>query len=120
MKKTASLLFSIFLTISALNAQEKYTEFWQKVEKLEVDNLPKSALEIVEEIYAKAEKSGNSSQIIKTLFYKNKFALTLQEDAQLKVINDFKNQISKANSPTKNVLENILANLYWQYYQNNR
>jgi len=120
MKKTASLLFALFLSIVASNAQEKYTELWQNVETLEVDNLPKSALEIVDEIYAKAEKANNSPQIIKALFYKSKFALTLQENAQLKVITDFKNQISKANFPTKNVLENILANLYWQYYQNNR
>jgi len=120
MKKTASLLFSIFLTITAINSQENYKDLWQKVEKLEVDNLPKSALTIVEEIYTKAEKTNNSPQIIKSLFYKSKFALILQEDAQLKVIADFKKHIDKNKFPTKNVLENVLANLYWQYYQQNR
>ena len=46
--------------------------------------------------------------------------MTLEEDAQLKIISDFKSEIASATSPTKNVLESYLANLYWQYYQQNR
>ena len=110
----------IFLFSATINSQENYKKLWEKTERLEVDNLPKSALKIVNEIYAKAEKENNSAQIIKTLFYKSKFALILEENAQLKVINQFKKQISKSNFPTKNVLENILANLYWQYFNQNR
>ena len=45
------------------------------MEKLEVENLPKSALKIVEEIYIKAEKENNSPQIVKALFYKSKFCV---------------------------------------------
>ncbi|QNM84279.1 carboxypeptidase-like regulatory domain-containing protein [Polaribacter pectinis] len=119
MKKLTTLLM-ILLFSSLTNAQNNFDNLWLKVQKLEVDNLPKSALEIVEEIYTKAEKENNSPQIIKALFYKSKFSLTLEEDAQLKVINSFKKHIAKSNFPTENVLENILANLYWQYFTQNR
>lgn len=118
-KKTLLLCFIILFSLSS-KAQDTFDALWTQVEKLEVDNLPKSALKIVEGIYAKAEKETNASQLIKSLFYKSKFSLTLEEDAQLKIINSFKEQISKSDFPTKNVLENILGNLYWQYFNQNR
>ena len=110
----------MILFFSTTNAQENYNDLWEKVQRLEVENLPKSALKIVDDIYAKAEKNNNAPQIVKTLFYKSKFGLVLEEDAQLKIINDFKSHINKSEFPTKNVLENVLANLYWQYFNQNR
>ncbi|MDX8553180.1 MG2 domain-containing protein [Tenacibaculum sp. 1B UA] len=115
---TPILLMILFSTLA--NSQENYTNLWEKVHKFEAENLPKSALKIVNIIYDKAEKSNNAPQIIKSLFYKSKYALTLEENAQLKIINEFKQQINQHNFPTKNVLENVLANLYWQYFNQNR
>jgi len=120
MKKITFLLCIIILFSTTTNGQEEFKNLWQKVQKFEVDNLPKSALKVVDNIYAKAKKEDNDSQLIKTLFYKSKFALLLEEDAQLKIINTFKIHISETKFPTKNVLENILANLYWQYFKQRR
>lgn len=120
MKKQTLLILIIILLSFTAKAQNDYDKLWTKVEKLEIEGLPKSALKIVEEIYEKGEKNDNSPQIIKALFYKSKFSLTLEEDTQLKIINSFKKQISKSNFPTKNVLQNVLANLYWQYFNQNR
>ncbi len=120
MKKITTLLFMITFFATTLNAQENYEGLWEKVQKFEKENLPKSALKVVENIYAKADVAKNSPQIIKALFYKSKFSLTLEEDAQLKIINQFKIHIDKSSFPTKNVLENVLANLYWQYFNQNK
>ncbi|PQJ79239.1 MG2 domain-containing protein [Polaribacter porphyrae] len=120
MKKITTTTLMIILFSLTLNAQNDFEMLWTKVEKLEVQNLPKSALKIVDEIYEKADKSNNSSQIIKSLFYQSKFSLILEENAQLKVINNFKKHIDIQKSPTKNVLQNVLANLYWQYFNQNR
>ena len=115
------IVFSMLVLFSTtIQAQNNYQNLWEKVHEHELKNLPKSALKVVEEIYAKAVKDNNSPQLIKTLFYKSKFSLTLEEDAQLKIIKEFKNQIQKSVTPTKNVLENVLANLYWQYFNQNR
>lgn len=119
MKKITPFLLLILFS-SLVNAQENYKTLWNKVQEFEKDNLPKSALKVVNIIYAKAEATKNSPQIIKALFYKSKFSLALEEDAQLKIINQFKKQIDKSSFPTKNVLENVLANLYWQYFNQNR
>jgi hypothetical protein len=120
MKKITTTLLMILLFSTISNAQSSFEGLWLKVEKFEIDNLPKSALNIVEDIYTKAEKEKNSPQIIKSLFYKSKFSIILEEDAQLKVINSFKKHISESEFPTKNILENVLANLYWQYFNQNR
>ncbi len=119
MKKLTSILLMILFS-TLLNAQENYNSLWEQVQKFENDNLPKSALKIVNTIYNKAEKNNNSPQIIKSLLYKSKLSLTLEENAQLKIVNQFKQHINKSSFPTKNVLENILANLYWQYFNQNK
>ena len=119
MKKFAPL-FVIILSSFTINAQTDFDRLWNKVEKLEVQNLPKSALTIVNAIYEKGEQEENAAQVIKSLFYQSKFSLILEENAQLKVINNFKKQIANQKSPSKNILQNVLANLYWQYFNQNR
>ena len=119
MRKNILTLTTVLLFSTLLNAQN-YEQLWIQVERLEVNNLPKSANKIVDEIYTKAEKEKNTPQIIKSLFYKSKFSLILEEDAQLTVINNFKKHITESTFPTRNVLENILANLYWQYFNSNK
>lgn len=99
---------------------DSFEILWKQVEKLENDALTKSALRVVETISAKAKKERNAPQIVKALLHTSKYAMTLEEDAQLKIINDFKSEIEKAGFPTKNVLESYMAQLYWQFFQQNR
>jgi TonB-dependent SusC/RagA subfamily outer membrane receptor len=113
----------IILFSSLTNAQnntQNFKELWNEVQKFELDNLPKSALKVVETIYAKAKKDNNTSQIIKSLLYESKFALTLEENAQLLIVKNLKKEILENDFPTKNILESILADVYWQYFQQNR
>mgnify|MGYP003636775729 CR=1 FL=1 len=116
-------IFTIIMILLFANlghSQNNYADLWKSVEKFEVEGLPKSALEVVETINNKADKENNNVQRIKALLFKSKFALILEEDAQLNIINDFKSHISQSEFPRKNILENLLANLYWQYFQQNR
>ncbi|WP_322790494.1 alpha-2-macroglobulin family protein [Tenacibaculum tangerinum] len=119
MKKTTPILLMILFS-SLTYAQENYNNLWEKVRQLESENLTKSALQVVNTIYTKAEKSNNAPQIIKSLLYKSKYSLILEEDAQLQIIHNFKQHINKSDFPSKNILESMLANLYWQYFNQNR
>ncbi|MGJ8736555.1 MAG: alpha-2-macroglobulin, partial [Zobellia laminariae] len=121
--KRLSLIFTVILFSQMLPAQDSgdsYKALWKKVQKLESEELTKSALELVETISAKAEKENNSEQVVKSLLFVSKYAMILEEDAQLNIINRFKAEIEKAEFPTKNILESYLANLHWQYFQQNR
>lgn len=88
MKKSIRiLLFFLMLFVSfTTKAQESFRDLWEEVEELEKKGLPKSALEIVKEIASKAMEEKNAAQHIKALFYKSKYALVLEENAQLKII----------------------------------
>ena len=122
MKKLALLIGFILLTqfVQAQERSREYEKLWTKVENYELNDLPKSALALVDSIATKAKREKNSAQTVKTLLYTSKFAMVLEEDAQLKIVNDFKTEIARTKFPTKNILENYLAKLYWQYYQQNR
>jgi len=121
--KNFAIIFTILLFSQMTQSQENndsYKLLWKKVAQLEQEALTKSALEVVTSISKKAKKENNAAEIVKTLLYTSKYVIVLEEDSQLKIINDFKTEIEKAKFPTKNVLESYLANLYWQYFQNNR
>lgn len=120
MKNTLFILMIILFANFTHAQNSNYDHLWTKVEQFEIEGLPKSALNIIEEIVKKAEKENNNTQLLKTMIFKSKFALIIEEDAQLKIINDFKKEIKERTFPTKNILESILANLYWQYFQKNR
>src|SRR5690606_14528286 len=114
-------VFSIILCFTlGSQAQNTYQSLWKQVETLENEGLPKSALTVVNQIETLAEREKNRPQQIKTLLFKSKYALTLEEEAQLNIINRFKVEIETHSLPAKAVLENMLATLYWQYFQQNR
>ena len=102
------------------NFGDDYNAAWKKVDSLEQQGLTRSALEVVEEIYQAAKKDNNQPQIIKSVFYKLKFGNYIEEDSHIKIINDVKAEIDSASFPAKAILQSIHANIYWQYYQNNR
>lgn len=114
------LLSILVLFASPLLAQEDfYTKHWSQVYKFEVRALPKSALEVVDQIYAKAKHDKNATQSVKALLYQSKFALT-QPDAELLIVKKWKDEIKSSQAPLKNILESVLANIYWDYFQGNR
>ncbi|MEO1031586.1 MAG: alpha-2-macroglobulin family protein [Bacteroidota bacterium] len=120
MKNYISILMLICFA-SFSGAQNDFDNQWKKVTQLENDGLTKSASDLVNTIYDAAVASNNEQQQIKALLHKSKYMLILEEDAQLRIVNQFKTVIEKTNNVvTKHLLENMLATMYWQYFQQNR
>ena len=120
MKKHIILILFCIANLYIMNGQNDYQSNWKQVEEFDRKGLPKSALEVIETIYKQAKKEKNDNQEIKAFLYKSRYLLTLEEYAQLTIISDLKNEIGQSTFPKKNILESILANLYWQYFQQNR
>ncbi len=108
------------LTTMGLKDSKNYKKDWKKVDSLENKGLTKSALKVVDEIYAKAKKENNSEQIIKAVVYQAKYISFTQEDANVKILNKLDSEATISVFPVKPVLHSILAGLYWQYYEQNR
>ena len=114
-----TLMLICFASFS--NAQNDFDSQWQEIAKFEKEGLTKSASDLVDKIYKSAVEKDDTQQRIKALLYKSKYLLTLEEEAQLKIVNLFKSEIEKSdNLIDKHLLENLLATMYWQYFQQNR
>ncbi|WP_170110083.1 alpha-2-macroglobulin family protein [Kordia periserrulae] len=118
--KNVLAIFMIVLFSQFANAQEKYVQLWKEVTNLEKKGLTKSAFKKASEIYALAKKEQNNPQIVKAFLHKSNYQLTLEEDAELTIINSLKAEIASQSFPTKNILQSILGQLYWQYFKSNR
>ena len=118
--KNILTIFMIVLFSQLSNAQQEYSNLWKEVASFEKQGLTKSAFKKVSEIHKRAKRDQNNPQIIKAFLHKAKYQLILEEDAQLTIINDLKAEIKTQSFPTKNILESILGNFYWQYFSNNR
>lgn len=119
MKKIFFLL--ILLTFSFSMAQKKfdYDSKWKSIEKQEESGLLKSNLTFVDEIYNQAKKDKNSPQIIRAMLYQSKIALVTSDEGNIEpeIISKFKNEIAEAKPVEKAFLQSMLAEMFYQYYQ---
>ncbi len=91
-----------------------YEKDWKKVDSLISAGLPKSALEITENIYNKARQENNHPQFIKATLYKIKLKADFEEEFIETTIADIKAEIKVAEAPAKQLLHSILADVYWR------
>jgi len=99
---------------------KEYKTEWATVDSLLNIGQPKTALPVLEELYASATKEKDYAQMVKTVFYLNGLKLENEEDAQLNFIIAIEAEVAKAPFPAKQVMLSGLADMYWSYYQNNR
>lgn len=113
--------FTLFVfSINISQSQTAYTKLWEEVEELELSGKYKSSNEQVEKIYKKAIRSKNDAQIVKSLIFKSKFTLLLEENARPKIIDELEQQISISSFPLNALLESVYASFLEQYLDRNR
>jgi uncharacterized protein YfaS (alpha-2-macroglobulin family) len=99
---------------------QDYDKDWKTVDSLVNYGLPKSAMEIVEKIYSKAKTENNSPNFIKAIIYKAKLKLNTVENSYEQNIEYVTEEMHASSFPVKPVLQSMLAEMYWAYYQQNR
>ena len=114
--------FLIFahVSFSQTNKAFDYNKHWQTVTDFEKKALPQSALKEVDIIYTEAKKTNNMGQFVKALIHQLKYTEYKEEEAFEKNMEKVKAEILVAKFPTKQILHSMLAEMYWQYYTNNR
>lgn len=105
---------------TSLDAPGNYKKDWEKVNALADKGLNKSALEVVAVIYKKAKAENNAAQLVKAIIYRMKFEQLIEENSDVKAINEIKEELQTATYPLKPLLHSMLAELYWDYYGTNR
>ena len=124
MKAAINLIFIILLNLISITMWGQQNKFyennWKKIDSLENEGLPKSALKITEEIYKQAQKDKNYEQSIKSYIYRLKYKNEIEENAFEKLCAELDSSSQNAPFPEKNIMHSMLADMYWWYYQNNR
>jgi TonB-dependent SusC/RagA subfamily outer membrane receptor len=115
-----NLLSLILLFTTALCFAQDYRPAWDKVMELENEGQIKSAAAEVEKIYALAKKDKNEPQLLKSFFFRSKYLQTLDEQAQVKIIKNIKEEIAVATIPTRAIMESIYAEIMEGIYNHNR
>jgi len=95
-----------------------YTTTW--LEAKNTKNLPKSRLKIIDTIYKNAKKYNNNPQLIKAIIYKMNYLQQVEENTLVKVHKLLLDEIKEATTPRKQILASMLAQQYWNYYNQNR
>ncbi len=118
-------IYNIFFiaVFNMAKAQPKYNydAAWKKVDELVTKKgLTESALKEVQVIYNNAKKEKNDAQLIKALVFRVNLQQAKEEDADIKAIQQIEKEILVVDEPVKSILQNLLAEAYWQYLQNNR
>jgi hypothetical protein len=99
---------------------DKYSELWKKVEQFEKERLPKSALEVVEEILTLAMQEKNTVQIYKAYVHKMKFEMQTHEKGMQHVLNSLRAQTEISQEQVKPFFQSLYAEMLWSYYSQNQ
>ena len=98
----------------------RYDKLWKKVDSFIENGLPQSALKITDSIYQLAKTTENHPQFIRAMIYKIKLSSDFEEEFIEKSASDLKTEIASAQTPAKQIMQSMLAEIYWRYYSANR
>lgn len=114
-----AFIFLVIITHSGLAQKYTINDFY-KVDSIANEAKPKDALQLIEKINSQARAEGNSAMLIKSVIYRMLFQSYLEENAFDKILTDLRKDISLAKQPEKSILQSLLAETYWKFYQQNQ
>ncbi len=117
------LIIGFTLINTNINAQQtiikNYSIAFKKIDSLANQAQPKAALALINNINAQARLQNNTAVLVKSVIYRMLFQSYLEEDAFSKILTDLKQDINLAKQPEKSILQSLLAEMYWKYYEQN-
>lgn len=117
---TALSSFSQKKQLRPSGSDPTYAHDWKRADSLAQKGLPKSALEVVNKIYARAKADRNDPQLVKSAMYRLAYQPYTTEDTYAEQIDLLRHDVAETPVPARNILQSILAETYWQYYEQNR
>ncbi|MBX2926021.1 MAG: alpha-2-macroglobulin [Chitinophagaceae bacterium] len=113
----------LFFYAKSQTKMNTYDSAWKKIDELiQKKGLVKSAAAEVDKIYDRAKKEKNEPQFIKALLYKLSLPTgqTVTENQEVFQIKNIEKEISAAAEPAKQILQSVAAEMYWNYFRQNR
>ena len=117
---TLAILFQFFLMPCMLLAAGKRDAMWKNVTDAESKGLPKTAIEKLGPIIEQAMAEKAYPEAIKALARKIAFEGQIEGQKAEEKITRLEAEIAKAPKEMVPVMDAILADWYWHYFQQNR
>ncbi|MFZ4635330.1 MAG: MG2 domain-containing protein, partial [Saprospiraceae bacterium] len=95
-----------------------YADAWRRIDSLEKEGLFQSAQVEAEALLSRARSDKNEAQVIKSLLYKGKFMVQLEEEGFAKSVMLLEDELPTAAPAEAAVLHSLLGELYATYLQN--
>ncbi|MEL6357420.1 MAG: hypothetical protein AAFQ37_10870, partial [Bacteroidota bacterium] len=108
-------LLSVFAT-SCLMSQSYDTD-WKKVDDLQNKGKYRSALELVESIYERADQEKQTDQELKALFHRAAFTQQLEEDGLIAMIRLLQDELAQEKEEQLGVRHYVLGRAYYAFAQ---
>jgi uncharacterized protein YfaS (alpha-2-macroglobulin family) len=102
-----------------MTQNDPYPKEWKIIDSLESQGLPRSALDKVETLYARAKREQQHAQVIKTILYKSKYNIQLTEEGLAGSIRLLESELAQSEYPLKPILHSLIAEAYQQYVSQN-
>lgn len=113
--------FSLFsLNARAQNPIKNYDKEWKKIDDFVKKGLPKSALTEVKKLYSLAKQEKQDAQVIKSLVYMTGLQSENREDNEIFSISEVEKEIAVSREPVVSILKSLLADMYLNYFQEQR
>ena len=116
------LVTLLYVPVSAQLTPAGFQKKWQAIDSLiNIKDLPKTALQQVNQLYQEAARQKNEAEVVKALVYRNSLESRVKETDINKIIATLETQVNQAFSvPQKSILQTILAATYHDYFDQNR
>ncbi|MDR0296095.1 MAG: hypothetical protein LBH91_07975 [Prevotellaceae bacterium] len=118
--KKILIAIALCLVSFSLWAQKDYAKEWRQIDSLMGFDQPQSAQIIVDKIHTETSAQNNQPQFVKACMYRMVLKRMYEEESFVKIIEELEALIPTTVVPTKNILHSIVAEQYWNYYQQNR
>lgn len=124
--RKASVFISILVLLAFPGCQSRNlvvqnTEvLWQQVDSLSKLNLPRSQIEVLDNIREISIDNKNTVDYIKAVVVRAALADQIEEEALTRQIEQLEKEVDGLWSPAKQMVHSILGDLYQTYYNQNR
>ena len=120
MKRFAKLVLVVLATTGAVAGAHNRAPHWDKVREALSKGLPKSALSPMDSIIAGAQRDHAWAEAVRAITLRIALEAAIQGNKPEEKILRMQAAIEKAPPQMRPVMEAILADWYWQYFQQNR
>jgi hypothetical protein len=120
MKNFLLAFISLLIPAFIFAQNTDYEKEWKKADSLLKNGFPESGAKIAQDVYNKAQQRGQDVQMMKAQIYLMSADFDRNEEAFQEAIQTAETNAAKAKFPNTAIWQSIAAQLYWNYYQQNR